>query len=69
MMQENKRLSLESNSMSRRVTEINLDASKHSKHAAESASRSLAAAEDTSRSTRVNIQVRTNYIPGENHSQ
>ena len=43
--------------MSRRLTEINLEASHHSKSAAESAAKSSAAAEDTSRATRVNVQV------------
>lgn len=49
--------------MSCRLTEISLEASRHSKLAAESASKGSAAAEDTSRSTRVNIQV---HLPTQN---
>lgn len=43
--------------MNRTMTKINLDASGHSERAARSAARSTTAAEETSRATRVNIQV------------
>lgn len=57
MISESNQLHSESVVISRRLTEINVDASRHSKQAAASALRSLVTAEDMSRSTRVNVQV------------
>lgn len=50
---------MESNLMNCQMTKINLTASGHSERAAESAAKSTTAAEETSRATRVNIQVCT----------
>lgn len=54
---ESRARSIENLATSHRLTEINLEASRHSEQAAASALRSSVAAEDTSRSTRVNVQV------------
>ncbi|KAJ8113689.1 hypothetical protein OPT61_g4233 [Boeremia exigua] len=51
------RISLENIEMSRKLTDINREASRYSEKAAESALKSLAAAEETSRSSRVNVQL------------
>ena len=48
----------ESNVLTRRMTGINLKTSSHSEKAARSAAKGTRAAEETSRATRVNVQVR-----------
>jgi hypothetical protein len=57
MTQENNRLTSENIALTRTMTGINLDTSSHSEHAAASAAKGSAAAEETSRATRVNVQV------------
>lgn len=55
----------ENNRLTRAMTGINLKTSRHSKRAAESAAKSSTAAEETSRATRVNVQVRKNSLKSE----
>ncbi|KAF1360251.1 hypothetical protein EJ07DRAFT_177570 [Lizonia empirigonia] len=57
MAHENNRLTQENIILTRAMADINLKTSSHSERAAESAAKSSTAAEETSRATRVNVQL------------